>query len=82
MTPKTCIELFTIGPYTINSIFRPGDDEGYHNIQNGAVDFTPSWFWPNVFLFNLIWSGGMGFDPNPTNRHIHLDIGPFRRWIE
>lgn len=68
------------GRYTVTSTYRP-DSFGYHRL-NLAVDIVPDWFLTNLLILHLIWPGGLGYDPRPHNRHIHLDLGPKRRWRE
>jgi uncharacterized protein YcbK (DUF882 family) len=75
------IEKWNFGPYTITSTTRPSDNYGYH-IDGHAVDFVPDFFWINLPIYWLFWPGGMGHYDLLSNRHIHLDTGPFRRWIE
>ena len=60
---------------------RIGFNEGYH-LTGQAVDIVPEAKWINILIYYLFWPGGMGVDFSEGNFHIHIDEGPYRRWIE
>jgi len=73
--------ILQFGPADVTSNLRRSDVSGYHRI-NGAIDFVPANKIMNIIIFYLFWPGGMGVDFSEGNFHIHIDEGPYRRWIE
>ena len=74
-------KLLQFGHAETSSTFRPHDSNGYHRTDQ-AIDFVPRARLINVIIFYLFWPGGMGVDLKEGNFHIHIDEGPYRRWIE
>ncbi len=74
--------------WIISSWYRPepwntraGGVPNSTHLTGMGVDFVVDQDWGSIRAILSDWPGGFGIYPNSTG-HIHLDIGPYARWIK